>query len=278
MKSHASREGAACVTALPGDDIGRRDEMIFTEEERVDRIWDKENGVQLVNRHSFYYTNDMRREELDDLWVKEPEHMATASLAYNNGYYVGMDEIARHYVADREETLYGRLEPYCQADPRIEKCRDNLGLGASQMHTSTTPLIYIADDGKTAQYQGYQIGYQSIGKADGSADSYFEFGLIYADLVKENGQWKIWHLVLEHDHTVEAGTLYEDVPVLRPDSEDPLAGDYGIPTKQQTVYNPFFGWEYVYQDMPRPYSTYTETRSYGPGGELGKPYYERDKR
>ena len=252
--------------------------MRFTEEERVDRIWDKENGVQLINRHSFYYSNDMRREELSDIWVQEPEHQRSASLAYNNGYYIGMDEIARHYVEDRENLLYERLQPYCEKDPSLEKSRENLGKGASQMHTATTPLIYISDDGKTAQYQGYQLGYQSIGKPDGSADGYLEFGLLYADLVKENGQWKIWHLVMEHDHTVEVGQPYEEVPVLRPDSEDPLAIDYGHPTMEKTIYDPFYGWEYAYQDMPRPHATYTDKRSYGPSGELGKPYYERDGR
>ncbi len=44
------------------------------------------------------------------------------------------------------------------------------------MHTSTTPLVYIADDGRTARYQGYQLGYQSTGRPDGTAESYLEFG------------------------------------------------------------------------------------------------------
>ena len=174
--------------------------MVYTNEERIDRIWDREECVQLINRHSIYYSNDWRRRELSELWVSRPEHQATASLGYNNGFYVGMDEIARHYVAEREEQLYERLKPYQQAEG-VELCRANLGLGASAMHTSTTPLVYIADDGKTARYQGYQLGYQSVGRPDGTAESYLEFGLIYADLVKEDDSWKIWHLVLEHDHT-----------------------------------------------------------------------------
>lgn len=251
--------------------------MIYTNEERIDRICDREACVQLINRHSVYYSNDQRREELNDLWVRRPENRKTAALGYNNGWYVGMEEIARHYVVEREAQLYERLEPYC-AEGKAESCRTNLGLGASAMHTATTPLVYIADDGKTARYQGYQLGYQSVGRPDGTAESFLEFGLLYADLIREEGEWKLWHLVMEHDHTVEVGTAYADVPVRRPDAEDPLARDYGRPTVQRTVYNPLFGWEYVWQDMPRPYDSYRPSESYGPEGMLGKPYYERERR
>ena len=63
--------------------------MVYTNEERIDRIWDREACVQLINRHSIYYSNDWRRRELDDLWVTRPDLQKTASLGYNNGYHVG---------------------------------------------------------------------------------------------------------------------------------------------------------------------------------------------
>ncbi len=249
----------------------------FTEEEQVMRIWDKENCVQLMNRHSYYYTSDKRREELDDLWVQKAQNKKTASLAYNNGYYTGMDEIARHYVGDREKELYERLDIYIKSDRNIARIRENLGIGQAQMHTSTTPLVYIADDGKSARYLGYQLGFQ-IKAAPEDDEEYMEFGLIFADLLKEDGRWKIWHLVLEHDHTVEVGKAYAEIPVKRSEDEDPLRGDWGEPTIKKDVYKPFFGWEYIYQDMPRPYDTYCDKESYGPLGDLGKPYYERERR
>lgn len=250
-------------------------EPVFTPEEVVIRIWDKETCVQLINRHSFYYSNDQRQQELNDLWVRTPELQKTASLGYNNGYYVGMDEIARHYVEDRKAQQMERLIPYA---PALAPTEANLGQGCAFMHTSTTPLVYISDDGKTARYLGYQLGFQAIGKSECDADVYLEFGLIFADLVKEDGLWKIWHLVLEHDHTVEVGTAYSDVPIRRPEEEDPLRPDWGNPTIPQSVYNPLYGWEYIWQDMPKPYATYTDEESYGPLGNLGKPYYQRERR
>lgn len=245
--------------------------MTLDQEQRILRICDKEACIQLMNRHSYYYSNDERQEELDQIWVQSDAFRQTASLGYNNGYHVGFEEIRNHYVRGRQQLLKQRQADYQGHAPHP-------GFGGSQMHTSTTPLVYIADDGQSAKYQGYQLGYQSIGSGKDSGVSYFEFGLIYADLVLENGSWKIWHLVLEHDHTVEVGTSYAQVPVRRPDCEDPLAIDYGNPTILQTVYNPMFGWEYIWQDMPRPYTSYEDGFSYGPNGMLGKPYYERERR
>ena len=250
----------------------------YTNDERVERLWDKEKVVQTMNRHAFYLSNEMRREAVNDLWVQDENYKKTASLAYNTGYFVGMDEVIRQLVVFRDEQRYERLKPYCEADPTIACSRENLGLGCSEMHTATTHLVYIADDGKTARYLGYRPAYLSTGHPDGTASTYFDLGLVFCDLVKEGESWKIWHLVLEHDHTIEAGHNYADTPVKLAPGADPLEADFGDPTVKHTVYNPFFGWEYLYQDMPRPYAAYNDKESYGPLGDLGKPYYDRERR
>lgn len=250
----------------------------YTNDQQVERIWDKECVVQVMNRHTYCQYNGQRQLELDTLWVARPENRQTASLGYNNGYYTGMDEIVRHYVKEREELFFERLKPYCGADPGVALSPENLGLGAGEIQTATTPLVYLADDGQSARYLGYRLGYQATGKPDGSAEVYLDFGLIFCDLLKEDGQWKIWHLVLEHDHTVEAGRDYGKTPVRLPFGEDPLEREFGTPTIAQNVYQPFFGWEYMWQDMPRPYASYNDAESYGPKGCLGKPYYERERR
>jgi hypothetical protein len=251
----------------------------YTNDERVERIWDKENVIQTMNRHAFYMSNEMRREAINDLWVQDPQNQSTASLAYNTGYFVGIAEVERQLVVFRDEQRYARLKPYTEANPEIKLCKENLGLGCSEMHTSTTHLVYIADDGKTARFLGYRPAYLSTGLPDGTAKTYFDLGLVFADLIKEGDKWKIWHLVIEHDHTIEAGHNYADTPVKLPEGEhDPLEEDYGTPTIPTTVYNPFFGWEYMFQDMPKPYATYNDKESYGPKGDLGKPYYDRERR
>ena len=249
---------------------------IFTEDEQVVRLWDREEVCKVIHRHSYYHANEMRREELEQLWVQEPSNRRTASLGYNNGYYIGFDEIVRHYVLFRQEQRAAALKPYLDCGDAVSS--DVYGFGCAAMDTATTPLVYIAEDGMTAQYLGYRLSFQSTGHPDGSASSYMDFGLIHCDLIKENNVWKIWHLTLERDHTVTVGENYANVPVRRPECEDPLYANTGTPTLERKVYNPFFGWENMWYDMPRPYTTMTDERSYGPDGMLGKPYYERDHR
>ncbi len=248
---------------------------IFTEEEQLTRLWDKEEVIKTINRHSYYMSNEMREEELEALWVKDAEHQKTASLGVNTGYYTGMEEIRKFYVDYRKEQRKALLKGYLEKDPSLSEA--DLGIGSTCMNTATTPLAYISDDGKSAQYQGYRAGMQCKGRADGEADCYMDLGLIHCDLLKEDGEWKIWHLELERDHTFTVAENYAKQEA-DPAWPDPLAEDFGEPTVKQTVYDPFYGWEYMFQDMPRPYETMTDERSYGPKGQLGKPYYERDPR
>lgn len=248
----------------------------LTDEEKVLRLWDVENVRKVMNRHSYYFSNEQREEELEKLWVRKPENQKTAAFGVNTGYYKGMDEIRKFYVDYRRKQRMEALKPYNEKNgtPLTD---ENLGFGCAAMHTATTPLIYIADDGKTAQYQGYRAGFQCTGKPDGSADCYMDLGLIHCDLMKEDGEWRIWHLEMERDHTFTVAENYA-AQKADPSWPDPLSGDFGEPTEKRTVYDPFFGWEYMFQDMPRPYETMTDERSYGPEGNLGKPYYERDPR
>lgn len=242
----------------------------YTDEEQITRVWDFENIKQLMHRRAFYESNDKRREELEKLWVQKADNRRSASLATNNGYYVGLEEIAKFYVHQFTQTRYEQLKPYCDADPALKSCADNLGFGIMELHTCNTPMIYIADDGRTAKFLGYDCGQYTIGKPDGSVEPYVIFGLYYADLMKEGDQWKIWHLRKFHDHTIDISGYYSDLPAEHVQGTDPLEDilcgvDHTIP---MTVYDPFFGWEDLPDILPRPYYTFEENKGYGPGSML----------
>lgn len=247
----------------------------FSNEEQVQRIWDKEKVVQTMNRHTYMYANEMRREEINELWVAERENRSTASLGYNNGYYVGMDNVISHYVVARSEELYRQSEARKRVFPQAVSGDRDIPTGMATMRTATTPLVYIADDGRTARYLALDIGQKTIILPDGSVKAYHVFGRVFADLIREDDSWKIWHLVLQNDHSAAAGEKYTDVPVLQDSEEDPLAAEFGEPPVTEDVYTPLYGWEYMYDEMPRPYTTYRQEDSYTAGGTLGKPYYKR---
>lgn len=227
--------------------------MQYTTDELAVRLWDTEHIRHTMNRMCYYISNGNFRDCLNDLWVRQ--HKRTASLGYNNGYYIGMDEIVRHWVLE-------------QTDVRKT--------GSARMETLTTPLIKVHGDGKTAQYQGYMLGFRSDAKAGGTLTTYLTLDMCFADLIKEDGTWKIWHLILMHDHTMEAGKPYGKVPAFG--WSDPLEETFGTPTVPQELHNPSYGWELLYDDMPRELDTYSEKYSYGPNGDFGKKYFQRDIR
>lgn len=227
--------------------------MQYTNEELAIRLWDTEHIRHTMNRMCYYLSNRDFRGLINDLWVQKNKR--TASLGYNNGYYIGMDEIVRHLVLEQMDL------------PKT---------GSARMETLTTPLIKLHGDGKTAQYQGYMPGFRSSAQADGTMETYLTLDMCFADLIKEEGTWKIWHLILMHDHTMEAGKPYGKLPTFG--WIDPLEETFGTPTVPQELHDPSYGWELLYDDMPRELDTYEEKYSYGPYGDFGKKYFQRDKR
>ena len=72
------------------------EQHVYTERELIERVWDIEEIMDLMNRRVYYMVQGLRREELNDLWVRESDHRKTASFGRNYGYYLGMDEIIRY--------------------------------------------------------------------------------------------------------------------------------------------------------------------------------------
>ena len=70
----------------------------WSEEAAMRHVLDIEEVMEVMNRRVFYLIEGKHREELADLWVREPEHRATASFGRNYGYYDGWQEIERNYV------------------------------------------------------------------------------------------------------------------------------------------------------------------------------------
>lgn len=249
-------------------------EMIYTEDEQIIRIWDVEDVRHTMNRHAYYLSGAEGRRAINELWVQHPDHRRTASFGVNTGYYKGIDEIARYLVVDQNERFYENLISRADSDSSITVSNCNLGYGCSNFMTVTTPVIKISDDGYYAQFMGFCPGFTSEGKADRFAESYFLFGRVMADLIKEDSGWKIWHYIIANDHSVEVGSNYADYPVKG--WPEPMADRFGTPTEQRTVYDGFFGWEFCYTDLPKErYVTYTDKQGYGPDSDIGKPYYER---
>ena len=237
--------------------------------ENIELIWDQEEVKKVMAKHAYLYSGDQRRRELSELWVQEGGHRRTASLGFNNGFYTGMDQIEEAYVVRIEELRKQQMMDHGDKEP---------GVGIMNIHSANTPVLYISDDGNYAKYLAYDFGVYSRQDEQGGCDSYFISGNIYCELVKERGAWKIWHLILEHDHSVPVGEDYGKIPVDQDPALDPMAEEFGTPPVIRQVHEPKLGWEHLYQDMPKAYYTYDPLHSYGPEGDVGMRYYERERR
>lgn len=246
---------------------------VFTDDELIVRIMDKEAIKKLMAKRAFYYANNERRRELDELWVKTAEYKATASYGRNWGYYVGMDSIANYYVVEHTKKQYADLEAIHAGNPGVEVNNLNLGLGCTAFHTVTTPMLYIAGDGATARGLWYSAGQETIMQADGTAKAYWTMDNMAADFVKEDGQWKIWHLVVCSDFFVEAGTDFKTGTLEPLTGPDPFRDEFGTPDIPMTVHNPRYNLSDNYPPMPLPYETYTISGSMAPEGH---PDYKKE--
>ena len=213
----------------------------YTDDELIRRVWDVEEIKKLVYKRGVYIANDWRERELDELWVRQPEHQRTASFGKNIGWYVGMEDI---------RAWYGKKH----------------GDGYMAFHPASTGLVELAGDGKTAKGLFYSIANETEANGDGTARALWMPEKVAFDFVKEDGQWKIWHLVAAVDLVCEAGTDYSEQDPYPNYETDPVMAEFGTPTVPRLIHDGTFNWWDDYPAMPEPYETWSDDLSYGPEG------------
>ena len=245
----------------------------YTVDERIRRVWDAENIKDLMARRSFYIANEQRREELNKLWVTEPKHRKSASFGSNWGYYVGMEDISNYYVVQHDQKMKAALAAYCEKHPEVANNEFNQGYGCYFCHPMSTPLVVISGDGETAKGMWYSIGNECIASGEDEADCRWYNERVAADFVKEDGEWKIWHLVVANDLCVKTGENVDEMPSRRePDTYLPeVEFKAGKPTVEMLTHNSIMNWSDGYPPEPYDYFRFDEEESYGP---LGHPNYE----
>lgn len=249
------------------------EEKQFTDDELIVRVMDKEAIKNLMGRRAYYYANNQRRRELDELWVSAPDLKRTASYGRNWGYYVGLDSIAQYYVIEHNKKQYDALQAVRDAGVDVALNNLNLGYGCTAFHETTTPMLYIAGDGKTARGLWCVPGQETIIQADGTPRAYWTMDNMAADFVKEDGQWKIWHLVVCNDFFVALNEDFKDGSIDPLYAEDPFREEFGKPDISMIVHNPRYNLSDNYPPMPTPYDTFTLAGSLAPEGH---PNYQKE--
>ena len=173
---------------------------------------DEQAVENVMSRHVLYHCYGEHREEMEELWVQEPANQATATFGRNQGYEVGYDYIWQSYVVEHDASWLQSASAWCLENGvdisgmTDEEIIDTYGgVGQLLLHVTTTAIIEIADDGLTAKGYWYTPG--MLKQTDfANADSMWEnYG---CDFIKEDGEWKIWHLHMYTDFQCEFGTSF----------------------------------------------------------------------
>jgi hypothetical protein len=130
-----------------------------------------------------------------------------------------------------------------------------------------TPLVEVADDGETAKGIWCLRGNHSRLTTAGPL-GYWEWGWMAADFRKENGQWKIWHLLhLDELHHL-CGSKAVGEPNHYPEDEVflPIADFKPAEPNVPMEVRPLYAADRPFTPPPRlpePYDTFANTFSYG---------------
>jgi hypothetical protein len=220
-----------------------------------------------MGRHAFYHGAGKGCEELDAIWAKHPPTPDTFTNPM--GAWTG-DHIRSSYCEMNMVNQKKDLDALRKQYPEVPDSPASYGAGTFLFHFLTTPIIEIAGDGKTAKGMWYSPGI-FIGAQNGTDSKpggiyfYEKYGV---DFLKEDGQWKIWHIQMFYDYTGPLEHGVADVPVGGggPKEAGEMKAQDPRMAQDKVNPNPYKGWSPtripVMIQTPEPYYTFSETFNY----------------
>ena len=203
-------------------------------------------------------------------------HRDDISLGLNNGFYRGQDAVSSFYHACFERNvLIAKLLQRYFPDKLVGTIDDIYGAGEMRALPLSTPLVEIAGDGKTAKGIWTCLGNCEEIRSCGPA-SYWVWAYYAADFIREDGNWKIWHMMfLEDVHHLAGQNWAQPEQPLADREEFSELSSFSMPpfTEQVCLRHRYDGSQprALTPKIPVPYDTFSETFSYG---ELGGAYIE----
>lgn len=238
---------------------------IFTSDQLMDRWQDRREIRNLFGRLSADYILKEERSMYDNYWSRRDD----VCLGVNQGYYFGAEAVANYYKAcDERVSLESRLLKNAFPE-KFQGIPEEKVYGAGMMDWKPmdTEIIEIAGDGQSAKALFSVRGsYSRITKAGPVA--YWQWGWYAADCIKENGAWKIWHLLTVDDINHPCGSRFTEAPK-KFDEEPDFAEiesfrmpEPNIKASVRSLYAADRSFTCTPR-MPEPYDTFKETFSYG---------------
>jgi hypothetical protein len=203
-------------------------------DDRIARLEAVHEIQNLMGRYSFWHTANMHRECLSLFAMKTAD--VRAEMMW--GVYEGPESLER---------LYPGFHVWVDGDAK----------GVMHMHTLTTPVIEVAEDLQTAKGVWVSPGHETMSFSTASGErtpeAHWGWCKYGCDFIREDGQWKIWHLHVFGIFLSPYGRSWVEQP--EDMVEPPPMLDEHKPDRPPTTH-----WQYrpdrVYVNEPAPPSPY----------------------
>jgi hypothetical protein len=234
-------------------------------EDIVRKTRDYQEIQNVMGLHEYYHAVGKHEEEMEAIWALNTPGLAMEE-AFLNGRYVGRDPVWGYYVDFFKLFFDAMGRDLSEIFPGLdEPAEGDLPRGVRILHTLTTPVIEVADDGETAKGVWLSPGYISAPQG-GRLQAFWHWDRYAVDFFREDGKWKIWHFWVGKDFS----TPYEKSWVQSALDASPGLDMQGIPgfpppnAQSQTAYGGYdaFSSAGFVPVPPRPYRTFSETFSY----------------
>ena len=168
----------------------------------------------LMALHSYYHAANMNSNELSDIWSREqPEE---TSWQQNFGFWKSMPHMSVYYGEGHWDTGLALREQIIEARPELkddlmQPDMDVRRLVEVPVHTLTTSIIEVAEDGMSAKGLWYTPGYAlRRNYLQDTASACWMWEKYGADFVWENGEWKFLHIQIGMDIMANYGESWAE--------------------------------------------------------------------
>ena len=243
----------------------------FNTEELLGRFEDRRDVKNLAGKYVMSLLLKKEPTMLQDLWSARDD----ISLGVNSGYYAGREALTAYYASIDAATkakaqVLKKVFPEDLGEYSDEKL---YGRGPMEIRSLDNAIIEIADDGATAKAFFYVFGLVTDITERGPISNWV-LGSCCFDFIRENDQWRIWHVLYLEDVDTPAGKKWGDPNAIE---QFPLMPEFkamadvnvtepNAPATLRSLYTgsrPFTKLPKV----PEPYDTFENTFSYGADSE-----------
>lgn len=148
----------------------------MTIEQKMQHLWDENEVRKLMSRYIYY--------SYARTWELVPE-----MFAKRDDIWIDCEGFGVFDGAKGIETFFVQWHHAMEGD----------GKGILTLHTLTTDIIEVSDDGLTAHGLWISPGTETrTAMATGQKEAFWIWGLYAVDFIKEDDEWKFWHFRIPH--------------------------------------------------------------------------------